>query len=146
MSHIFGCRLCLIAGDISPIDVITHVPILCEEADVPYIYVPSKEVSFRTHTSHYLTSLQFQTTIFFVIFFYKTLPERTLCCQISSLEVSFCFNQPLRRYQSSPYSAKIIGLIPADNDESRSSTDLPACIISYLVYLTYISHILHVLM
>ncbi|KAI9018422.1 50S ribosomal protein L30e-like protein [Hyaloraphidium curvatum] len=33
----------VIAGDISPIDVITHVPILCEEADVPYCYVPSKE-------------------------------------------------------------------------------------------------------
>ncbi|KAH7430900.1 hypothetical protein KP509_08G019800 [Ceratopteris richardii] len=35
--------LCVIAGDISPIDVITHVPVLCEEADIPYIYVPSKE-------------------------------------------------------------------------------------------------------
>eukprot|EP01018_Ginkgo_biloba_P011591 Gb_26398 [translate_table: standard] len=35
--------LCVIAGNISPIDVITHVPILCEEADIPYIYVPSKE-------------------------------------------------------------------------------------------------------
>ncbi|MQM16165.1 hypothetical protein Taro_049119 [Colocasia esculenta] len=35
--------LCVIAGNISPIDVITHVPILCEEADVPYVYVPSKE-------------------------------------------------------------------------------------------------------
>ena len=35
----------MIAGNISPIDVITHVPILCEEANVPYIYVPSKEVS-----------------------------------------------------------------------------------------------------
>ncbi|XP_043716571.1 H/ACA ribonucleoprotein complex subunit 2-like protein [Telopea speciosissima] len=35
--------LCIIAGNISPIDVITHVPILCEEADIPYIYVPSKE-------------------------------------------------------------------------------------------------------
>ncbi|KAJ3081027.1 hypothetical protein HK102_002629 [Quaeritorhiza haematococci] len=33
----------IIAGDISPIDVITHVPVLCEESDVPYIYVPSKE-------------------------------------------------------------------------------------------------------
>ncbi|KAI9207809.1 50S ribosomal protein L30e-like protein [Polychytrium aggregatum] len=33
----------VIAGDISPIDVITHVPVLCEEADIPYIYVPSKE-------------------------------------------------------------------------------------------------------
>ncbi|KAG2661245.1 H/ACA ribonucleoprotein complex subunit 2-like protein [Panicum virgatum] len=35
--------ICVIAGNISPIDVITHVPILCEEANVPYIYVPSKE-------------------------------------------------------------------------------------------------------
>lgn len=38
-------RLCVIAGNISPIDVITHVPILCEEANIPYVYVPSKEVS-----------------------------------------------------------------------------------------------------
>ena len=35
--------LCVIAGDISPIDVITHVPILCEEAGVQYIWVHSKE-------------------------------------------------------------------------------------------------------
>ncbi|KAL1373134.1 hypothetical protein HN51_003146 [Arachis hypogaea] len=35
--------VCVIAGNISPIDVITHVPILCEEADIPYVYVPSKE-------------------------------------------------------------------------------------------------------
>ena len=35
--------LCVIAGDISPIDVIAHVPIFCEELNVPYVYVPSKE-------------------------------------------------------------------------------------------------------
>ncbi|XP_042503294.1 H/ACA ribonucleoprotein complex subunit 2-like protein [Macadamia integrifolia] len=35
--------LCIMAGNISPIDVITHVPILCEEADIPYVYVPSKD-------------------------------------------------------------------------------------------------------
>ncbi|CAI9113409.1 OLC1v1014006C1 [Oldenlandia corymbosa var. corymbosa] len=35
--------LCVIAGNISPIDVITHVPVLCEEAEIPYIYVQSKE-------------------------------------------------------------------------------------------------------
>ena len=34
--------LCLIAGDIYPIDVISHLPILCEEKDIAYIYVPSK--------------------------------------------------------------------------------------------------------
>lgn len=33
----------MIAGDISPIDVITPLPILCEDHDVPYIYLPSKE-------------------------------------------------------------------------------------------------------
>nr|XP_009766544.1 PREDICTED: H/ACA ribonucleoprotein complex subunit 2-like protein [Nicotiana sylvestris] len=38
-----NCRLCVIAGNISPVDVITHVPILCEESDIPYIYAPSKE-------------------------------------------------------------------------------------------------------
>ena len=35
-------RLCIIAGDISPVDVIAHLPVLCEEKDVPYMYVPSK--------------------------------------------------------------------------------------------------------
>ena len=35
--------LSIIAGDISPVEVICHVPILCEEKDVAYIYVPSKE-------------------------------------------------------------------------------------------------------
>ena len=37
-----GKGLCIIAGDISPIDVISHLPIMCEEADIPYIFVPSK--------------------------------------------------------------------------------------------------------
>ena len=35
--------LVIIAGDISPIDVIAHVPIFCEEKSIPYVYVPSKE-------------------------------------------------------------------------------------------------------
>lgn len=34
--------LCIIAGDISPVDVITHIPVLCEDRHIPYIYVPSK--------------------------------------------------------------------------------------------------------
>jgi len=32
----------VIAGDISPIDVISHIPVLCEEHDVPYVFVDSK--------------------------------------------------------------------------------------------------------
>jgi len=33
----------VLAGDISPIDVLTHIPVLCEDHGIPYIYVPSKE-------------------------------------------------------------------------------------------------------
>ena len=32
----------VIAGDISPIDVVTHLPIMCEDRSLPYFYVPSK--------------------------------------------------------------------------------------------------------
>jgi H/ACA ribonucleoprotein complex subunit 2 len=35
--------ICVIAGDINPIDVITHLPVYCEEKDVRYMYVPSKQ-------------------------------------------------------------------------------------------------------
>ena len=35
--------LCILAADISPLDVISHIPVLCENSDVPYIFVPSKE-------------------------------------------------------------------------------------------------------
>jgi len=31
-----------LAGDISPIDVLSHLPVLCEEANIPYVYVTSK--------------------------------------------------------------------------------------------------------
>jgi len=34
---------CIIAGDINPIDVISHLPIMCEDRGVPYFYVPSKQ-------------------------------------------------------------------------------------------------------
>lgn len=33
----------LIAGNITPIDVISHLPVLCESSGIPYVYVPSKE-------------------------------------------------------------------------------------------------------
>lgn len=35
--------LVVIAGDISPADVISHIPVLCEDSSVPYIFIPSKE-------------------------------------------------------------------------------------------------------
>ncbi|KAI7867954.1 50S ribosomal protein L30e-like protein [Spinellus fusiger] len=35
--------LVVVAGDISPIDVVAHMPVLCEDNNVPYIFVSSKE-------------------------------------------------------------------------------------------------------
>ncbi|PRT55132.1 H/ACA ribonucleoprotein complex subunit 2 [Wickerhamiella sorbophila] len=35
--------LVIIAGDIWPADVISHIPVLCEDNKVPYVFVPSKE-------------------------------------------------------------------------------------------------------
>eukprot|EP00695_Tsukubamonas_globosa_P000898 TRINITY_DN183_c0_g1_i1.p1 TRINITY_DN183_c0_g1~~TRINITY_DN183_c0_g1_i1.p1 ORF type:complete len:151 (+),score=91.85 TRINITY_DN183_c0_g1_i1:53-454(+) len=34
--------LCVLAGDVTPLDVISHIPVLCEEMSVPYVYVSSK--------------------------------------------------------------------------------------------------------
>jgi len=33
----------VVAGDTSPIDVVCHMPIVCEDKDLPYCYTPSKE-------------------------------------------------------------------------------------------------------
>ena len=35
--------LAVLAGDIYPIDVVSHLPILLEENNVPYLFVPSKQ-------------------------------------------------------------------------------------------------------
>lgn len=32
----------VIAGDISPMDVISHIPVLCEDHNVPFIFVTSR--------------------------------------------------------------------------------------------------------
>ena len=44
-------RICILAGDISPVDVLTHIPIICEDHHIPYIYVPSKEVGKLLETA-----------------------------------------------------------------------------------------------
>ncbi|KAH9999323.1 50S ribosomal protein L30e-like protein [Russula vinacea] len=35
--------LLVLAADITPIDIISHLPVLSEEAQIPYIFIPSKE-------------------------------------------------------------------------------------------------------
>merc|ERR1712137_679645 len=34
--------ICFLAGDIYPMDVFAHVPIVCEEKDVYYCYLPTR--------------------------------------------------------------------------------------------------------
>jgi len=36
-------KLVLIATDVDPPEVVAHLPLLCEERKIPYLYVPSKE-------------------------------------------------------------------------------------------------------
>ncbi len=36
-------KLTLIAEDVEPPEIVAHLPLLCEERKIPYIYVPSKE-------------------------------------------------------------------------------------------------------
>lgn len=35
--------LAVLAGDIFPIDVVSHLPVLLEEHNIPYLFVPSKQ-------------------------------------------------------------------------------------------------------
>jgi large subunit ribosomal protein L7Ae len=36
-------KLVVIANDVDPPEVVAHLPLLCEERKIPYIFVPSKE-------------------------------------------------------------------------------------------------------
>lgn len=36
-------RILVLAGDITPLDIMSHLPLLAEEASIPYVFVASKE-------------------------------------------------------------------------------------------------------
>ena len=36
-------RLLVLAADITPIDIISHLPVMSEDAGIPYVFVTSKE-------------------------------------------------------------------------------------------------------
>jgi H/ACA ribonucleoprotein complex subunit 2 len=43
-THLYHVHsLLILAADINPIDIISHLPVMAEEAQIPYIFVPSKE-------------------------------------------------------------------------------------------------------
>ena len=35
--------LVVLCGDISPIEVVAHIPVFCEDNEIPYIYIPSRD-------------------------------------------------------------------------------------------------------
>ena len=37
-----GAKLVILAEDVTPPEILAHIPILCEEKRIPYAYVPSK--------------------------------------------------------------------------------------------------------
>uniref|UniRef100_A0A6B2LQX5 Ribosomal protein eL8/eL30/eS12/Gadd45 domain-containing protein n=1 Tax=Arcella intermedia TaxID=1963864 RepID=A0A6B2LQX5_9EUKA len=50
--------ICVMAGDVSPIDIISHLPVVCEEAGIPYVFVPSKDIlGAFSHTKRPVTCL-----------------------------------------------------------------------------------------
>jgi len=38
-----GTGICVLAGDVTPIDIYCHLPIVCEDKNIPYCFVPSKK-------------------------------------------------------------------------------------------------------
>ena len=36
-------QLVVIAGDVEPEEIVMHLPVLCDEKKIPYVYVPSKQ-------------------------------------------------------------------------------------------------------
>lgn len=48
LSNLLACdnivyRLLILAADITPIDIISHLPVMSEDAGIPYVFVSSKE-------------------------------------------------------------------------------------------------------
>ena len=42
-AHVAALSLLVLAADITPIDIISHLPLMSEDAGIPYVFVTSKE-------------------------------------------------------------------------------------------------------
>lgn len=56
------------AGDTLPIEVYCHLPIMCEDRNLPYAYVPSKVVSSSERCAMFLNQIQYRVTILMCLF------------------------------------------------------------------------------
>eukprot|EP00962_Isochrysis_galbana_P058554 scaffold31697_cov118-Isochrysis_galbana.AAC.3 len=39
------------AADAEPLEILLHLPLLCEDKNVPYVFVPNKQVRQHSHRS-----------------------------------------------------------------------------------------------
>lgn len=46
------CSIVVLAADISPLDILTHIPLLAEEANCPYIVCPSSRIPLNSNRRH----------------------------------------------------------------------------------------------
>jgi len=44
-------EMVIMAADTEPIEIVLHLPLLCEERNVPYVFLPSKQVNFKIVTN-----------------------------------------------------------------------------------------------
>ena len=49
--RLYYFSIIVLAGDVSPVDVISFMPVVCEEAGIPYCYIPTKEVIENNNVS-----------------------------------------------------------------------------------------------
>lgn len=42
LGFLFIFRIVIFAGDVTPIDIMCHLPAVCEEKGIPYTYIPSR--------------------------------------------------------------------------------------------------------
>ncbi len=48
----------VMAADTEPLEILLHLPLLCEDKNVPYVFVPSKQVlCLRLHLSSHTSSV-----------------------------------------------------------------------------------------
>ena len=45
------CEFIIMAADVEPIEIVLHLPLLCEDKNVPYVFVPSKVCLLYTSPS-----------------------------------------------------------------------------------------------
>ena len=51
LDSLFMYRILLLAADTSPVDIIVHLPLVCEDSAIPYCFLPSKKV--HIHSKHF---------------------------------------------------------------------------------------------